>query len=59
MEVPLRNGQVALVDDEDYEKVAGLPWTVDALGYVHAWVGDQYNEAAKLHFGEFALLNEV
>lgn len=41
MDLILRNGQVALVDAEDFERVYGLPWTVDAGGYVHAWVGEE------------------
>jgi len=46
MELPLRDGQVAQIDEEDYAKVAGLPWTTDSQGYVHAWVG---NDRLLLH----------
>jgi|SRR5271157_1716256 len=41
MELVLRSREVALIDDEDCAKVAGLPWITDAQGYVHAWVGDE------------------
>ncbi len=38
MELPLRNGQVAQVDVEDFDRVKNFPWTVDTEGYVVAWI---------------------
>jgi hypothetical protein len=34
-EIPLTKGKVAVIDDEDYERVAALKWTYGGGGYAH------------------------
>jgi hypothetical protein len=39
MEIVVSNGLVALIDDEDYEKVAGRRWHCSHNGYAVAYAG--------------------
>ena len=68
-EIPLTQGFVSLVDDEDYNELAQYKWCayVNVLGR-RQWLGyfdDErdagraYNAAAIEHFKEFALLNVI
>jgi len=55
-EVKLYNGKgVAIVDDEDFEKVSKYSWHLHGGRYA----ARAYNKEAKKLFGEFANLNPV
>lgn len=45
-EIPLSKGQVALVDDADYEWLSKRRWHVDSDGYAVGWDG---NTKTKMH----------
>lgn len=58
LEVPLRNGGVALVDREDYERVSLWPWRWEARGkfnYAVARVRDCHGKVKKVYMHRFIL----
>jgi len=59
-EIPVSRGLVALVDDEDYERVAALKWHADPVDYQHLERNDYYakrtmNNDRKLFLHRFIL----
>lgn len=40
-EIPLTQGKVALVDDEDYGWLSKYKWTIHSNGYVKTWTGEE------------------
>lgn len=53
MEIPLNNGMVTLIDDEDYERVSKYKW--EARKHSHAYYADSIERVRKVSMHRFIM----